>query len=77
MTVQTIKSYDESECRTSMEVLIDGRRLFGVSDGEPEDNNLNRNFSACWLVPQLMELAFEAGKAGGGFRILPTISHNE
>lgn len=33
-------------------------------DGEPEDNNLCRNFSNVYAIPELIELAYKAGLAG-------------
>jgi len=45
-------------------VRIDGVNVFSVHDGEPEDNNLRRNFNDCYSVLRLMERMYEAGKAG-------------
>lgn len=33
-------------------------------DGEPEDNNLSRNFNACYKIKNLIEEAYQAGKNG-------------
>lgn len=52
---------------SSIEILIDGKRVFCVSDGEPEDNNLSRNFSDCYMILELLRRAYEAGKRGEPF----------
>jgi hypothetical protein len=45
-------------------VSIDGKEVVDCSDGEPEDNTLYRNFNDVLKIPDLMKLAFEAGKRG-------------
>lgn len=35
--------------------------LFEVSDGEPEDSNLNRDFNDCYKVVELLKQAYEWG----------------
>lgn len=60
--------------RKSLEIKISEEdkitRRLSFYDGEPEDNNLNRNFSDVYSIPGLMQLAFEAGKAGQTFEIV-------
>lgn len=58
---------DEDEMRAGVEIEIDGVTAFSVSDGEPEDNNLYRNFDACHSIGHLMQRAYDAGKAGEMF----------
>ena len=41
--------------------IVDG---FHVHDGEPEDNNLGRNFNDCYKLPGLFKKIHEAGKNG-------------
>lgn len=53
----------------SLEIKIDGERVFKVHDGEKEDNNLNRNFNSCYSVPDLLQRAYEAGKNNEEFNI--------
>lgn len=48
----------------------DKSRLFSVHDGESEDNSLNRNFSNVYEIPNLMKMAYEAGKNGEEFEIV-------
>lgn len=56
--------------RDIIEIWIDGERHFSVHDGEPEDNSLGRNFSACYGIAHLMEKAYEAGKTGRELNII-------
>ena len=49
---------------------IDGKEKFEVYDGEPEDNNLSRNFNGIYNIPKLMKLAYEAGKNGEEFNVI-------
>lgn len=62
----------ELECRDYSEMLIveiDGKKELSVYDGEPEDNNLSRNFSDIWGIGKLLERAYNAGKHGEEFEI--------
>jgi hypothetical protein len=52
---------DEFDYRDYLEITIDGKRAFRVSDGEPEDSNLGRDFSDCMSIPDLMQMAYDAG----------------
>jgi len=52
-----------------LNILIDGKEVFSAGDNEPEDNTLGRNFNDCYKIPDLMKLAYEAGKAGASFQI--------
>ena len=36
-------------------------------DGEPEDNTLSRNFGDCYIITDLVRMAYEAGKNGEEF----------
>ena len=52
---------DEFERRdycNALQIKINGKDEFEVYDGEPEDNNLSRNFSDCFSIEKLMELAY-------------------
>lgn len=55
--------------REALEIQIDGRCVFDVHDGEPEDNTLARNFQACTEIPDLLHVAWAAGKTGEPFSI--------
>lgn len=42
-------------------IEIDGKENFSVYDGEPEDNNLYRNFNDCFKIIDLLKKVYEAG----------------
>lgn len=65
--VETHEITDHDEMTTSLKIEIDGDLSFYVSDGEPEDNNLYRNFSSCYAIGHLLQKAYDAGKAGEEF----------
>lgn len=46
-------------------IKIDGKVVFNVFDGEPEDNTLSTNFLDCYNIPKLLKRAFTAGKLDG------------
>ncbi len=50
--------------RQRVDITIDGKLAFSVHDGEPEDNNMGRNFSDCDNVTNLMKQAHSAGLEG-------------
>ena len=60
--VETITTDDDY--RQTLTIEVDGKGIFGVGDGEPEDSNLSRDFSDCLIVTDLMKMAYEAGKNG-------------
>ena len=60
----TDEAINRRDYRDSMEIHIDGERVFSVFDGEPEDANLARDFNDCWTIPSLLEMAHKAGIAG-------------
>ena len=39
-------------------------------DGEPEDNNISRNFSDIFLIKDLIKIAYNAGKNGEELEII-------
>lgn len=65
-SMQKIKEYDWS---CAVEIRVDGEKVFSVSDGEPEDANLSRDFNDVYVVPKLLQMAFDAGKNGESFTI--------
>lgn len=62
---------DYREC---LEIWMDDKLVFSVHDGEPEDNNLCRNFSHCNSVLSLLEQAYTAGKNGEDLEIIIELS---
>jgi hypothetical protein len=69
MKVTVITSEWGDECRHGLAIKVDGEKKFEVSDGEPEDSNLCRDFNDCYLIPGLMQMAYEAGKRGESLEI--------
>ena len=65
----TEKEIERRDYSDVMAISIDGKTVFCVNDGEPEDANLRRDFNDCLKIPQLMEYAFNAGKNGEMFEI--------
>lgn len=64
-----VRQTEEAAIYGSLEISMTGHDGFSVHDGEPEDNNLSQNFSDCWGIPEMLELAFLAGKRGESLRI--------
>lgn len=75
MNIKVITNHDE-DYRSGLEIKVNDKEIFSVSDGEPEDSNLNRDFNDCYKIPELMKMAYEAGKAGEEF-IVENIEENE
>ena len=67
--VRSEKAIERMDYRSSLEIEVDGKVEFSVSDGEPEDSNLNRDFSDCYSIITLMKQAWAAGRAGESFDI--------
>jgi hypothetical protein len=63
---------EEMDYRSFLVIFMDGKRFFDVSDGEPEDANLSRNFSGCYGIVNMMKSAYDAGKNGEEFTITQT-----
>lgn len=58
---EQLEEYDYKDCCT---IEIDGEKVFHVSDGEPEDANLSRDFNDVWNIPDILKRVYEAGKKG-------------
>jgi len=70
----TIQSYTDEALKQrgycdTMRIAINGTRRFKVSDGEPEDANLSRDFNDYWSIPEMMREAHAAGERGEDFVI--------
>ena len=63
------KSVKECDYSDAFQIKINAKIVFSVSDGEPEDSNLNRDFNDVYNIPELLKLAYDAGKAGEPFEI--------
>ena len=65
----TIKTCTEAQLksrdwRDKISVEIDGKNVFDVFDGEPEDNTLSRNFNSCHSIGALLEDAYICSRDG-------------
>ena len=65
----TDEAQERRDYRDCLEISIDGKAVFEVYDGEPEDATLARDFNDCWGIPELMEKAYLAGIANEDFLI--------
>ena len=70
----TIEKWDDF--RRNLMIDIDDEAVFDVYDGEPEDNNLYRNFNDCFKVVDLIRMAYEAGKRGEELEVEELVSDN-
>lgn len=50
-------------------IEIDGKRVFCVADGEPEDNALSRNFNDVYKLEDILSTVYEAGVEGKSLEI--------
>lgn len=56
------RQQDDFEFRQSLEIIVDGEDLaLDFTDGEPEDNNLSRDFNDVFRIIELVKLAYDAG----------------
>jgi hypothetical protein len=60
--VRSEKNIQLSDYRNALELHVNNKIVFSVYDGEPEDNTLSRNFSDCYGIIDLIEMAHTAGK---------------
>ena len=70
ITIRTTDGSYGNDWRASYEVLIDGETVLSVGDGEPEDNNLSRNFSDILNLENIFVKIHEAGKTGEHLQII-------
>jgi hypothetical protein len=68
MKVTVIKYCDEDYVDLCT-IKVDGVYQFSAGGGEPEDNILGRDLKFVYSIPNLMQLAHTAGKAGENFEI--------
>ena len=63
VVIQTLteEEIERRDYRDAVEILIDGKKVFSVGDGESEDNNLSRNFNDCYGIDGIIKQAYEAG----------------
>lgn len=63
------KEVERCDYRDAYEIKIDGERVFKARDGEPEDASLCRDFNDVYNIPDIIEMAYKAGKNGEEFEI--------
>jgi len=69
MKVKLISSPEDELEYPFFEIHIDDKLELSFCDGEPEDNNMCRNFNDVYSIPDLLRKAYEAGKAGESFEV--------
>lgn len=70
ITVETPKyNPDIWDNRGGITIRVDGKNMFSIWEGEPEDMTMGRDLNDANSVPELMRLAYEAGKRGEEFYI--------
>lgn len=60
----TEEAVERRDYRDMYVIEINDKKVFSVSDGEPEDSNLSRDFNDVYEIPKLLKLAYLAGKNG-------------
>ncbi len=63
MEIVVTTAHDGDDYRDYLKIEINEKTVFSAMDGEPEDNNLSRNFNDCFSITDLMKLAYKAGAA--------------
>ncbi len=56
------KGLEACDWKGTYAIKFDAKTVFSVMDGEPEDNNISRNFSDVYSIPKLLQEVYEAGK---------------
>ena len=64
MVITEMETKDKEGWIKGFSIEIDGKEVVGFFNGEPEDNNTYINFSDCYSISKLMQMAYEAGKRG-------------
>ena len=63
------KGFEDNEWQGWIKIVVDGERALSFSDGEPEDNNLGRNFNDVYNIAAMMRKAHASGRAGEEFSL--------
>lgn len=70
VTTWSDEMVSNNDYRGSLEIEVNGEKMFNFQDGEPEDANLGRDFNDCFNIVRAMKLAWQAGKDGEGFDVV-------
>lgn len=74
--VQQIVYEDRDEGRGLLEIKQDGKTIFSLGDGEPEDMTLGRDLNCAFSVQELLKEFYEYGKNGIEVEFLPSVNKN-
>lgn len=55
---------EDRDWQSILVITRDGQPVIKLSEGEPEDANLSRDFNDCYNILGLVKEAYEAGKRG-------------
>lgn len=64
--------YTLDEMRNGIEIRVDDTTIIDIYDGEPEDNNLFRNFGDCYNIVELIKMVYSAGKRNVELQLIET-----
>jgi len=67
VTNRSEKAMEKCDYRNAIEYKIETKKeevSLEFYDGEPEDSNLSRDFSDVYCIPDIIAMAYEAGKNG-------------
>jgi hypothetical protein len=53
---------EDNDYCASVDIYLEGKKIFGAGDGEPEDNTLSRNFNDIYKLVDLFEMFYQLGK---------------
>jgi len=67
MKIETIYEYNKEDYREHWALDIEGVRMITLYAPEAEDATISRDLSFVRIIPELMRIAYEAGKAGQDF----------
>jgi hypothetical protein len=67
--VENSEEFFDNNYKSFFSVTVDGVLEMNFMDGEPEDNNLYRNFSDICAIPALLQKVYNAGKNKEEFSI--------
>ncbi|KKL45057.1 hypothetical protein LCGC14_2359510 [marine sediment metagenome] len=56
--------------RDTVEIKIDGSTVLEFPDGEPEDNNMSRNFNDIYGIVNVLKQVHAAGVAGESLAVI-------
>lgn len=66
---EAIEKFEDIVMREKRSIFINGEQVAEFMDGEPEDNNMSRNFADVDVITSLMAKAHTAGKNGEPFHL--------